>query len=228
MMTVELVQGSDEWRLARCGSLGASRVADAIAKTKSGWGASRANLMAELIAERLTGVPAEGFTNAAMLWGTATEPQARAAYEWHTGQTVEEVGLIRHPSIQGTHASPDGLVGTDGLIEVKCPNTATALDTLLSGKVPKRYLVQMAWQMRCCGNREWCDFVSFDPRLPERLRLFVKRVHRDDVMIARLEKDATEFLTELGDKVAALDAIAAGRSVVKEQLTASLNILAAG
>lgn len=227
-MTVDLVQGTEEWRLARCGSLGASRVADAIAKTKSGWGASRANLMAELIAERLTGVPAEGYTNAAMQWGTATEPQARAAYEWHTGHTVEEVGLIRHPSIQGTHASPDGLVGTDGLIEVKCPNTATALDTLLGGKVPERYQVQMAWQMRCCGNREWCDFVSFDPRLPERLRLFVKRVHRDDVMIARLEKDVTEFLNELSDKVSALEAIAAGRSVVKEQLTESLNILAAG
>jgi putative phage-type endonuclease len=226
-MTVELVQGSDEWRLARCGSLGASRVADAIAKTKSGWGASRANLMAELIAERLTGVPAEGYTNAAMQWGTATEPQARAAYEWHTGHTVEEVGLIRHPSIQGTHASPDGLVGTDGLIEVKCPNTATALDTLLGGKVPERYQVQMAWQMRCC-DRVWCDFVSFDPRLPENLRMFTKRVHRDDVMIARLEKDVTEFLTELSDKVAALEAIAAGRSVVKEQLTESLNLLAAG
>jgi putative phage-type endonuclease len=226
-MTVDLIQGTDEWRLARCGSLGASRVADAVAKVKSGWGASRANLMAELIAERLTGVPAEGYTNAAMQWGTATEPQARAAYEWHTGHTVEEVGLIRHPSIQGTHASPDGLVGTDAGIEIKCPNSATHIETLITGKFADRYVTQMMWFMSC-AELAHCDFVSFDPRLPENLRLFVKRVNRDDNYIARLEKDVTEFLTELSDKVAALEAIAAGRSVVKEQLTESLNILSAG
>lgn len=226
-MEAALVQGTPDWKQARCGSLGASRVADAIAKTKTGWGASRANLMAELIAERLTGVPTEGYTNAAMQWGTQTEPFARAAYEFRTDANVIEVGLIRHPRINGTHASPDGLVGDDGMLEIKAPNTATHIETLISGKVADRYITQMQWQM-AAAERAYCDFVSFDPRLPENLRLFIKRIHRDDVMIARLEKDVTEFLTELGDKVAALDAIAAGRSVVKEQPAESLNILSGG
>lgn len=220
-------QGSPSWFMARLGLVTASRVADVIAKTKSGVSASRANYMAQLIAERLSGCPQESYLNPAMAHGVDTEPQARAAYEWHTNATVVEVGFIKHPTIEMAGASPDGLVNDDGLLEIKCPTTATHLDTLLGGSIPAKYITQMMWQMRCC-ERAWCDFVSFDPRLPERLRLFVKRVHRDDVMIARLEKDVTEFLTELSDKVCALDAIAAGRSNVKEQLTESLNILAAG
>ena len=225
----DLLQGSEDWRYARLGLVTASRVADVIAKTKSGVSASRANYMAQLIAERLSGCPQESYSNPAMAHGVDTEPHARAAYEFHTNATVVEVGFIKHPTIEMAGASPDGLVNDDGLLETKCPTTSTHLDTLLGGSIPAKYITQIMWQLACCGpDREWCDFVSFDPRLPERLRLFVKRVHRDDVMIARLEKDVTEFLTELSDKVCALDAIAAGRSVVKEQLTASLNILAAG
>jgi putative phage-type endonuclease len=205
-MTEHLIQGSEEWRQARCGSLGASRVADALAKTKSGWGASRANLMAELIAERLTGVPAESFTNAAMQWGTVTEPDARAAYEFRHDVDVTQVGLVRHPAIAMTHASPDGMVGEDGLVEIKCPNTATHIETLLGASVPGKYVTQIQWQMACTG-RAWCDFVSFDPRLPEEHRLFVHRIPRDEKFIGELERDVETFLAEVDHKLARIAAL---------------------
>ena len=198
-----IVQGSPEWFAARCGRVTASRVADVVAKTKTGWGASRANYMAELIAERLTGATAPGFTNAAMQWGTETEPQARAAYVNRTGEDVVEVGFVDHPEISMTGASPDGLVGDDGLIEIKCPNTATHLDTLLTKAVPSKYITQMQWQMACTG-RKWCDFVSFDPRLPENMSLFIHRVERDLSTILDLESSVADFLAELDQKVAAL------------------------
>jgi putative phage-type endonuclease len=203
MSDLDLQQGSPEWLAARVGSLGASRVADAIARTKTGYGASRANLMAELIAERLTGQPADRFTNSAMQWGNDKEPDARAAYEFLTDADVSLVGLVRHPAIEGTHASPDGLVGDAGLVEIKCPNTATHIDALLGQKVPAKYVTQMQWQMACTG-RHWCDFVSFDPRMPEAMRLFVARVTRDDAAIAELEREVATFLAELSGKVAEL------------------------
>lgn len=205
---LSLVQGTPEWIAARVGSLGASRVADAIAQTKTGWGASRKNLLAELVAERLTGHPADKFTNAAMQWGTETEPLARAAYEFFHDVEVTQVGLVRHPKVIGAHASPDGLVGDAGLIEIKCPNTATHIDTLLSRSIDGKYLTQMQFQMACTG-REWCDFVSFDPRLPERLRLFVQRVPRDPKRISELEQLVSEFLFEVIETVASLEKVAA-------------------
>ena len=198
-----LVQGSELWRSARCGSLGASRLADAVVRTKTGWGASRANLMAELIAERLTGTPTETFVNAAMQRGTETEPEARTAYEFRQNCDVIQIGIAPHPSIKGTHASPDGLVGSDGLLEIKAPQTATHLDTLLGGSIADKYIKQAQWQMVCC-ERAWVDWVSYDPRLPEAMRLFVKRIPRDDILIRSLEKDVTEFLDELNEKLARL------------------------
>lgn len=203
-----MIQGSEEWIAARLGRLTASRVNDAIAKTKSGWGASRANLQASLVAERLTGTAQDTFTNAAMQWGTATEPMARSAYEFFYDVTVEQVGFVEHPAIPMAGASPDGLVGDDGLLELKCPNTATHIETLLSQTVPSKYIVQMQFQMACTG-RQWCDFGSFDPRLPERMRLWVRRVPRDDGHIEQLEKLASEFLAEVEATVAALDRLAA-------------------
>jgi putative phage-type endonuclease len=202
----EIVQGTPEWHAIRCGKVTASRVADVVAKTKTGWGASRANYMAELIAERLTGEAAAGFTNAAMAWGTEKEPEARSYYEFLTDAEVTQIAFVAHPAIAMSGASPDGLVGANGLVEFKCPNTATHIDTLLSQTVPGKYVTQMQWQMACCG-RQWCDFASYDPRLPESMRLFVKRVERDDVLIASLEKDVREFLAELGAKVDALTAL---------------------
>lgn len=200
MTDIELVQGTDAWRLARCGSLGASRVADAIARTKSGWGASRANLMAELLSERLTGVPAETYINAAMQRGTEKEPDARAAYEFRFNCDVQQIGLVRHPKIAGAHASPDGLVADTGMIEIKCPNTATHLETLLGGSIAGKYVTQAQWQMACCPERQWVDWVSFDDRLPEHMALFIQRIRRDNVMIADLERQVSEFLSELTDK----------------------------
>lgn len=206
-MEAELIQGSVEWHLARCGKVTASRVADVVARTKTGWGASRANYMAELIAERMTGIPADSYTNAAMKWGTETEPQARSAYEFFRDAEVRQVGFVDHPSLTLTGASPDGLVGEEGLVEFKCPNTATHIDSLLSGSVSGPHHTQMQWQLACTARR-WCDFASFDPRMPANLQLFVKRIERDDARIAELEQLVGEFLRETAEKVMRLGAIA--------------------
>jgi len=193
-------QRTEEWFAARLGKVTASRVADVIAKTKSGYSASRDNYMAQLICERLTGQQGESFSNAAMTLGTETEPLARSAFEAYADVMVEEVGFVQHPKIEMAGASPDGLVGLFGMLEIKCPNTATHIDTLLSQTVPTKYITQMQWQMRCC-ERQWCDFVSFDPRLPQDLQLFVKRVEFDAAYVATLEEEVNLFLKELDDKI---------------------------
>ncbi|HEX5508450.1 MAG TPA: YqaJ viral recombinase family protein [Pseudolabrys sp.] len=202
----QIIQGSDEWRALRLGKVTASRVADVIAKTKSGYSASRANYAAQLIAERLTGVVAESYTNAAMEHGTATEPEARCAYEFYEGVSVQQVAFVPHPTIELAGCSPDGLVGTDGLVEIKAPNTATHLDTLLGQSVPGKYETQIQFQMACTG-RTWCDFVSYDPRLPEHMRLFVRRVHRNEPRIRELESEVTAFLAEITAKLAQLNSV---------------------
>ncbi|MER9176680.1 YqaJ viral recombinase family protein [Mesorhizobium sp. M0955] len=189
-------QGSADWFAERLGKVTASRVADVVTKTKTGWGASRANYMAQLVAERLTGTVAESYSNAAMQWGTDMEPEARAVYEFFTNATVEAASFVKHQTIGDTGASPDGYVGTEGLIEIKCPNTATHIETLLGGSVAGKYVTQIQWQLACTG-RQWADFVSFDPRLPESMKIFIKRVPRDDVLIRSLEADVIDFLNEL-------------------------------
>lgn len=203
-MTEQLEQGSPAWLAARCGKVTASRIGDLMAKTKSGPSASRANYMAQLISERLTGTVAESFSNAAMQHGTETEPIARAAYELHAAAFVEQVGMIPHPTIAMSGASPDGLVDDDGLVEIKCPNTATHIETLLGAPIDRKYLLQMQWQMACTG-RAWCDFVSFDSRLPAQMQMHVRRVNRDPILIAEIESDVRAFLTELADKVSELE-----------------------
>jgi putative phage-type endonuclease len=196
----EIKQGSAEWFGVRLGRVTASRVADVIAKTKSGYSASRATYMSELIVERLTGKRVDSFVSSAMMWGTNTEPMARAAFESLTGELVQEVGFVPHHSIPMAGASPDGFVGLDGLIEIKCPNTATHIETLLSKEVAPKYVTQMQWQM-ACAVAEHCDFVSYDPRMPEGMQLFKKRVFRDDEVIAELEKEVSKFLDEIDDKI---------------------------
>jgi len=196
----DIEQGTEEWFAIRCGKVTASRIADIIATTKSGYSASRANYEAQLICEILTGKPAESFTNAAMAWGTETEPLARAQYELKTGNMVNQIGFVVHPKIEQAGASPDGLVDNDGLIEIKCPNTSTHLDTLLSQKVPLKYITQMTWQMLCTG-RKWCDFVSYDPRLPDNLQLFIQRIELDEEYGKKLESEVKEFLEEVNEKV---------------------------
>ncbi|MGC8534882.1 MAG: lambda exonuclease family protein [Rhizomicrobium sp.] len=198
-------QRTDAWFAARLGKATASRIADIIAKTKSGYSTSRANYAAQLVAERLTGTPADTFSNAAMQWGTEKEPEARIAYEFMHNTQVSEVGFIDHPRIAMSGASPDGLVGSDGLLELKCPNTATHIETLLGGSVPGKYLTQMQWQMACTGAA-WCDFASYDPRLPDEMKLFVKRVDRDDNLIRDLEREVSTFLSEVDNTIAQLRA----------------------
>jgi len=205
-MTDDIEQRSDDWFAVRCGKATASKIADIIAKTKSGPAASRVNYMAQLVSERLTGVAERGFSNAAMQWGCDFEADARAAYSFREDADVIQVAFVDHPTIAMSGASPDGLVDEDGLVEIKCPNTATHIETLLSGAVPEKYRTQMLWQM-ACTDRKWCDFVSYDPRLPERMRLFVTRVHRDEAAIADLEDAVAVFLKEVADKVSALRAI---------------------
>ena len=200
-------QRSEEWFSARCGKVTASKVHDIVARTKSGYSASRKNYEALLIAERLTGQVAESYTNAAMEWGTQTEPDAVTAYEFIRGMDTQEVGFVVHPSIEMSGASPDRLVGDEGLVEIKCPQTATHLDTLLGAKIKANYGTQMQWQMACTG-RLWCDFVSFDPRLPANLQMHVQRVARDDQLIIELERQVSEFITEMESKIEQLRDVA--------------------
>ncbi len=191
-----MLQRSDDWFAARCGKVTASRVADLVAKTKTGYSTSRQNYMAQLICERLTGKPAESFNSAAMQRGTEKEPEARAIYMLESGEIVEECGLIIHPDIPEFGASPDGLVCADGLIEIKCPNTWTHLETLKTGKPKGEYLTQMQAQMACTG-RQWCDFVSFDDRLPDDIAYFCKRIRRDDEFIGLMMAEISIFLGDL-------------------------------
>ena len=204
LMIEKVEQGTPEWFAARLGNVTASRVADVIAKTKSGYAASRDNYMAQLICERMTYTVAESFSSPAMQWGTETEPLARAAYESLADVLVDEVGYIAHPTIERAGASPDGLIGLFGLLEIKCPNTATHIDTLISEQVPTKYITQMQWQMSCTG-RTWADFVSFDPRLPSGLQMFVKRVEFDAEYVAMLKEEVIKFLAELDAKISKLN-----------------------
>jgi putative phage-type endonuclease len=190
-------QRTEEWFAARLGKVTASRVADVLAKIKSGESASRKNYKMELVVQRLTNKVGESFTNAAMEWGTEQEPFARMAYEAHTGTFVKEEGFVDHPTIEGFGCSPDGIVG-EGLIEIKCPNTATHIETVLENKAPSKYIPQMQAQMACTGAK-WCDFVSFDPRVPEDLQLFVVRVDRDQEYIDAMEVEVKQFLSEVLD-----------------------------
>ena len=207
MTVVSVPQGSPEWLEARAGKVTASRIADVLAKVKTGEAAGRRDYRAQLVAEILTGRPQEsGFMTDAMRWGTEQEPYARAAYECQAGVLVDQVGMVLHPSIERGAASPDGLVDPDGLVEIKCPNTATHLDYLLDGTVPAKYQPQMLWQMACTG-RDWCDFVSFDPRLPEDLQLFVVRFQRDQARIEAMEAEVQVFLAEVEETVSRLRAI---------------------
>jgi putative phage-type endonuclease len=200
-------QRTPEWSAARLGKATASRIADIVARTKSGYSTSRANYAAQLVCERLTGVAAEPFVSSAMQWGSEKEPEAQRLYEFEHDVQVVKVGFIDHPSIAMSGASPDGFVGDNGLVEVKCPITSTHIDTVLGRSVASKHLYQMQWQMAVTG-REWCDYVSYDPRLPLNLRLFVQRVHRAAALITALEGEVAAFLAEIDATLAKLEGFA--------------------
>ena len=189
-------QGTVEWHQLRLGKVTASRVADILAKTKSGPSASRGNYLIELALQRVTKTIEESYQNEAMQWGTQTEPQARVAYEVKTGNFVDQIAFINHPHILGFGCSPDGLVGNDGLIEIKCPNSATHWSYIKANKPPEKYIIQMQAQMAVTGAK-WCDFVSFDPRMPERSQLLIVHVPRDPEFILFMEAEIKQFLNEV-------------------------------
>ena len=206
-----IIQGTDEWKAMRLGKVTASRVADVIAETKSGPAASRATYMGELIAERLTGTWADKFTSAAMQHGTEYEAEARKAYCFYNDVVVQEIPFVDHPTISMSGASPDGLIGNVGGLEIKCPNTSTHIEYVLTGSIPKKYITQMMWQMACC-ELSYVDFVSYDPRLPEELRYWNKRIHRDDETIGDLEVKVSKFIAEIDEKI---DALRAYSTIIK-------------
>jgi predicted phage-related endonuclease len=202
-------QGSPAWLQARLGRATASRVSDIVAKAKNGtWYATREKYMAELVAERLTGVPYPGYVSASMQWGTDTQPQAEAEYAFVADVDITPVGFVEHPRIAMSGASPDGLIGDDGLVEYKCPDSHTHIATLLGEAIPAAYLTQMQFQMSCTG-RHYCDWVSFDPRLPDYARLHIHRVYRDDEYIAELENEVRIFLIEVDKKTERVRALGA-------------------
>ena len=203
----DMEQRTDDWFAARLGKVTASSLYKVLAKTKTGYGADRGNYMTQLVLERVTQSKADSYTNAAMQWGIDQELFARAAYEAAKGVLVEEVGFVQHPTIAMAGASPDGLVGDDGMVEIKCPDSKTALECWLSeNPVEGKYFAQMQWQMRC-ADRAWCDYVVFDPRMPAKAQLFVTRVTRDDEWLATTETEVVKFLAEVDAKVAALKKI---------------------
>jgi putative phage-type endonuclease len=191
-------QKSKEWYSQRLGKVTASRISDVMAKTKSGYSATRKNYMTQLLLERLTGQKEESYTNAAMQHGIDTESEARSAYELESFNIVTECGFYDSPDGLMSGASPDGLISDTGLIEIKCPNTATHIETLICKEIDRKYILQMQWQMYCT-NRQWCDFVSYDNRLPINLRLFIKNIERDEKMIEEILSEVKLFLSELDE-----------------------------
>lgn len=196
-------QRTDAWLQQRIGKVTASNLHKVLAKTKTGYGADRGHYLTQLVLERITGQKADSYTNAAMQFGIEQEAFARAAYEARRGVLVEEVGFIPHPTIPMAGASPDGLV-EDGMVEIKCPESATFLEVLLSqNPVAGKYFAQMQWQMRC-ADRPWCDYVVFDPRFPQKIQLVIHRVNRDDRWLAEAETEVKKFLCEVEEKVQSL------------------------
>jgi putative phage-type endonuclease len=196
-----MLQGTDEWKLARVGSVGASDAPKITRKTKSGYSADRDTLLLQKMLERLTGQPVSIFQTPAMTRGLELEGEARRTYQLvHGHDDVEEVGIVPHPRIKGSHASPDGLVDKDGLVEIKCPGPAAHLDAVESDRIPNDHQIQMQWQLSCTG-RKWCDYVSFNPDFPLKLQLYVKRVPRDPAQIAELEREISKFVDELETKL---------------------------
>lgn len=200
----EIEQATPEWFAARVGKVTASRLADMLARTAKDWGASRRNYAAELVVERLTGIKSGIYVNTEMQWGLDQEPHARNAYAFLRDAEVSPVGFVDHPTIAMTGASPDGLVGTDGLVEIKCPNTANHISTLLSGDIREKYMLQMQWQIECT-QRQWCDFVSFDPRMPAEMQFYCKRIDRNQTMIDLIGREIVAFLKEVDTTIGNLN-----------------------
>lgn len=209
MITIDprsVEQGSDLWHQLRLGHVTASGIADLMAKTKTGESESRRKYKVKLVAERMTGKAQESYSNAAMEWGVEQEQYAAMAYELKNNVLLDKTGFWLHPSIKWLGVSPDRLVGNDGLVEIKCPNTTTHIDYILDDVVPARYYKQIQCQL-WVTNSQWCDFVSYDPRLPEENQLFIKRAYPDEVFIREMESEVLKFLDEVEQMINKLKGI---------------------
>ena len=181
----------------RIGCLTASRIGDVLAVKKDGKPtAARLDYMKQLVAERMTDVAAEFYVTGDMQWGIDQEDCARQVYEAETGAIVIECGSVPHPRIEHALATPDGLVGADGMIEIKCPKTTTYVGWLLNGGVPEQHKAQMLWQIACTG-RKWCDFIAFDPRIVKGPKVMIRRFEPKADEIAKIESEAVRFLDEV-------------------------------
>jgi len=205
----DIIQGSLEWLELRKGFVTASRVADIMAKTKTGPSASRQNYLIELAIQRVTGIVEESYKNEAMIRGTEEEPKARQAYELLTETFVEEVPFVKHKTIEWFGCSPDGIIknndGTYNLLEIKNPNSATHWSYIKENEPPTKYKIQMMAQMACTGA-QWCDFFSYDSRMPEGSRHFLKRMMRDNKFIEEMEKEIKIFLEQVSEEVKLMEA----------------------
>lgn len=205
-----MLQRTDEWFKDRCGCATASRFADVLATIKNGEAASRRNYRAQLVVERMTGVPQESYQNEAMRFGIEHEPFARIAYEAKTGNIVTEVGFVRHQTLMAG-CSPDGIIGDDGGIEIKCPyQSAVHINTLLDGAMPSEHMPQIQGSLWITGRKYWV-FVSYDPRMPPELRLFTQRIDRDEIYIKKLEKEIERFLEEVDNTLERIHALVTGK-----------------
>ncbi len=191
-------QGSAAWHEIRLGIVTASRFKDVLAK---GQGKTRISYMRQLAGEIITGEREDGYTNKNMEWGTETEDQARAFYELDRGEDTDQVDFIS--GVEGFGCSPDSLVREDGLLEIKCPKTTTQIETYLSGKMPACHKAQVQGQM-WVSERDWCDFVSFDPRINGKSFFFCVRIQRDQTYIDNLIIECNKFKYELDDMVSML------------------------
>jgi putative phage-type endonuclease len=198
---IAVQQGTPEWFDLRLGKVTASRVADILAKTKTGVSASRQNYLIELALQRVTGVFEQSFTSQAMQDGVDREAQARVAYEVATGSFVSQVAFRNHHVIEGFGCSPDGEVDDQlGLVEIKCRNNANHWEVIKTGEIPKKYWIQMQAQLSCTGF-EWNDYVGYNPNFPEKSKLYIQRVYRDEFFIAEMEEQIKQFLIEVEEEV---------------------------
>jgi len=191
-----VTQGTPEWKAARAGHATASRFADVLAKVKVGEAMGRQRYRWQLVTERIMAAPCETYSNKAMERGTLLEPEARDAYEAETGAFVTQTDFLHHPTVEWVGCSPDGLIDADGGLEIKCPDNPVIHVQTIHGGMPSEHRAQVQGQMWVTG-RKWIDFVSYDPRMPEGMQLYIERVKRDDAYIAELEKEVAAFLAEV-------------------------------
>ena len=197
---IHLEQGTDEWKMARLGHVSASNLDAVMAKVKTGEAKTRLDYKIRVATEQITNAIQDSYSNQYMEWGIEQEPFARMAYEARTESFVEKTGFWKHPDIKWFGCSPDGLVGDDGLIEIKCPKSTTHVKYLLDNQLPDDYYWQVHGQMLVTG-RKWVDFISFDPRMPEHKQLFIIRVNRDEEVMAQLKVAVIGFLGEVDEMI---------------------------